>query len=171
MPAVWTAPITWQVDQLVTEADLNEQLRDNLEYLLRPNHQQIIRNNGGNYTLTGVTTFQDIDSANLSLTLVTHGGPVWVHFQAVAYTLGTAHEGYFDLTVNGTRVGAAYSQGLATHVNDAGERTLVSLCLLLTGLSAGTHIIRPQWATSPSDTVHLLANSTQNPIILEAIEL
>lgn len=33
MPAIWTPPITWLVDQLVTEADLNQQLRDNLEFL------------------------------------------------------------------------------------------------------------------------------------------
>ncbi|MBI5671126.1 MAG: hypothetical protein HZC41_24280 [Chloroflexi bacterium] len=33
MPAIWTPPITWLVDQLVTEADLNQQVRDNLEFL------------------------------------------------------------------------------------------------------------------------------------------
>lgn len=33
MPAIWTPPITWVVDQLVTEADLNQQVRDNLEFL------------------------------------------------------------------------------------------------------------------------------------------
>ncbi len=33
MSANWTPPITWLVDQLVTEADLNQQVRDNLEFL------------------------------------------------------------------------------------------------------------------------------------------
>lgn len=33
MPVIWRPPITWQVDQLVTEADLNQQVRDNLEFL------------------------------------------------------------------------------------------------------------------------------------------
>ncbi len=33
MTAVWTPPLTWLVDQLVTEQDLNEQVRDNLEFL------------------------------------------------------------------------------------------------------------------------------------------
>lgn len=33
MTATWTPPITWQIDQLVTEADLNQQLRDNMEFL------------------------------------------------------------------------------------------------------------------------------------------
>lgn len=33
MPAIWTPPITWVVDQLVTEDHLNEQVRDNLEFL------------------------------------------------------------------------------------------------------------------------------------------
>ena len=67
MPAVWTTPATWDVDQLVTNDDLNEQVRDNLEYLLSPNHDQIVRDNSGDYTITNVGTFQDIDTTNLSI--------------------------------------------------------------------------------------------------------
>ena len=36
MSPVWNTPLTWQVDQLVTEADLNSQLRDNLRFLKDP---------------------------------------------------------------------------------------------------------------------------------------
>jgi hypothetical protein len=79
MPAVWTTPATWEVDQLVTNDDLNEQVRDNLEYLLSPHHERIVRDNGGDYSITNVLTFQDIDTTNLSITLVTHGGPLLVH--------------------------------------------------------------------------------------------
>ncbi len=171
MPAVWTAPATWQVDQLVTNDDLNEQVRDNLSYLLSPNHQRIVRDNGGNYSITNVTTFQDIDTTNLSITLVTHGGPVQVHFQAIGWTNGTAHESYFDITLDGTRVGSAYTQGLATLVTDPGERHVVSISILLTSLAAGTYILRPQWRTSTSDTVTLFSATAQNPVIFEAIEL
>lgn len=172
MTAVWTTPITWNVDQLVTNTDLNEQLRDNLDYLLSPNHERILRDNSGTYSLTNVTTFQDIDATNLSIDLETHGGPVWVHFQAIAYTSGTAVLGYFDIAVDGTRIGTAFTLGLATvNSSDGNERRPTSISLLLTGLSAGTHTIRPQWRTGSGDTITLLANSSTNPLILEAIEL
>ncbi len=172
MTASWTAPITWNVDQLVTNEDLNEQLRDNLSYLLSPNHARILRDNSGTYSLTNVTTFQDIDATNLSIDLETHGGPVWVHFQAIAYTSGTSIFGYFDIAVDGARVGSDFTLGLApVNTSSSAVRRPVSISLLLTGLSAGSHSVRPQWRTGPTDTITLLANSSDNPIILEAIEL
>ncbi len=171
MPAIWTTPITWNVDQLVTNSDLNEQVRDNLEYLLSPNHQRIMHNNGGDYSITSVTTFQDIDSTDLSISLVTHGGPVLVHFQAVAYTSGLSHEGCFDLTVNGTRLGTSYLFGLARIRTDSSGRATVSMLVLLTGLSAGTCVLRPQWRSDTGDTVTLQSDPNTHPIIFEAIEL
>jgi hypothetical protein len=172
MPAIWTTPITWNVDQLVTNNDLNEQVRDNLEYLLSPHHARIVRDNGGTYALTNVTTFQDIDTANLSIDLDTHGGPVLVHFQASGYTNGTAHAAYLDIAVDGARVGNDYTQGLVTLISaDNAARLIISLVVLITGLSAGSHTFRPQWATAPTDTVTLLASTSTNPIIFEAIEL
>ena len=171
MPATWTTPITWNVDQLVTNTDLNQQLRDNLEYLLSPNHQRIIRDNGGDYSITNVTTFQDIDSTNLSITLVTHGGPVWVHFQAVGQSNGTAHEGYLDIAIDGVRVGNSYTQGLAQIECDIAVWMTLPVVVLLTGLAAGTYTLRPQWRTASSNTVRLRASTTYAPIIFEAIEL
>ncbi|MBZ0302595.1 MAG: hypothetical protein K8J31_22810 [Anaerolineae bacterium] len=171
MPSNWTTPITWNVDQLVTNTDLNEQVRDNLDYLLSPNHARIVRDNGGNYTITNVTTFQDIDSTNLSITIQTHGGPVLVHFQATGWTAGTAHDVYFDLAVDGFRVGTAFTQGLGTHIGDGSQRQVITLLLLLTDLSAGVYTLRPQWRTAPTDIATLYADSTRNPVIFEAIEL
>jgi hypothetical protein len=168
MPAVWTTPITWQVDQLVTNTDLNEQVRDNLEYLLSPNHQRIMRDNGGAYSITNVTTFQDIDSTNLSITITTHGGPVLVHFQGTINP-GATTAGYLDLTVDGVRVGAAFTTGLTT-IGGTGV-DLRSMMILLTGLAAGTYTIRPQWRTDPSDTLTLNASAATNPTVLEVIEL
>jgi len=171
MPAIWTTPITWNVDQLVTNTDLNEQVRDNLEYLLSPNHQHILRDNGGNYSITNVTTFQDIDSANLSLTLETHGGPVYVHLMGSARSNGLVNHGYFDLTVDGTRLGAAHTLGLVTFGVDPQTWMPVSISVLVTGLSAGVHTFRPQWRTDPSDTLTLRGSTSDNPVIFEVIEL
>lgn len=169
----WTPPITWAVDQLVTADILNEQIRDNISYLLNPSHNRILRDNSGTYTITNVTTFQDIDGANLSISLEIAGGPVLVRFQASGYTNGAAHEGYFDIAVDGVRVGASFTQGLATLVaaRTGTEVYPINMTCLLTGLSAGTYVIRPQWRTSASDTVTLLANTTTNPVLFEAIEL
>ena len=167
----WTDPATWAVDQVVTADEMNEQVRDNLNYLLSPNHQRIMRSNGGTYTITNVTTFQAIDATNLSISLTTHGGPILVNFLATGYTNGAAHEGYFDIAVDGTRVGASYTQGLATLVSDSTHRHVVRIGLLLTGNPAGTYVLRPFWRSSASDTVTLLANTTTNPVIFEAIEL
>ncbi len=171
MPAVWTNPITWNVDQLVTNDDLNEQVRDNLEYLLSPNHDRIIRDNGGDYAITNIGAFQDIDSTNLSVTLVTHGGPVLAHFQGIARTNGPANPGHFDIAVNGTRIGAAHTLGLLSIGTDTGVWETVSMLALVTGLAAGTHIFRPQWRNQSSATLTLRANSSDNALIFEGIEL
>lgn len=171
MPAIWTTPITWNVDQLVTNDDLNEQVRDNLEYLLSPNHQRIIRDNGGNYSLTNVLTFQDIDSTNLSITLETHGGPVLVRFMSTGRTNGTSNPCNLDIAVDGTRIGAAYTLGLLTLGIESTSWIPVSLAILITGLAAGTHIFRPQWRSSSTGTFTLRANTSDNPTVFEVIEL
>jgi hypothetical protein len=173
MPAAWTTPITWNVDQLVTNTDLNEQLRDNMEYLLSPNHDSILRDNSGDYSITGVTSFQDIDSSNLSIDLETHGGPVWVHFQATG-VLDNDEVLSLDLAVDGTRLGAFFTHGLGRWLNPTGGVTLdlqVGFGLLLTGLSAGTYTLRPQWRTGSGDTVNLRASTAVSPVIFGAIEL
>ena len=173
MPANWTTPITWNVDQLVTNTDLNQQLRDNLDYLLSPNHQRIVRDNGSSYSITSVTTFQDIDSVNLSISLVTHGGPVWVSLLGRA-NISPGTISHFDVTVDGVRVGAAYTLGLtgfAVGAVAAGVSIPVNVSLLLTGLNAGTHVLRPQWRTGGGDTTSLSADATTHPLIFEAIEL
>ena len=171
MPANWTTPVTWNVDQLVTNDDLNEQVRDNLEYLLSPNHDRILRDNSGDYAITGVTAFQDIDSTNLSITMETHGGPVLVHFMGSGYSNGTNNPGYFDIAVDGTRVGAAFTFGLLTLGCDAAAWMPVSLVVLVTGLAAGNHTFRPQWRSDVSDTLTLRASSSNSAATFEVIEL
>lgn len=169
MPAIWTTPITWNVDQLVTNDDLNEQVRDNLEYLLSPNHQRIVRDNGGDYSITNVTTFQDVDSTNLSISLTTHGGPVLVHWQFVGRTNGTAHEAYYDIALDGVRIGAAHTLGLGNYANLI--NIPISISALITPLLAGTYVLRPQWRSGASDTISIICDTTSHPVIFEAIEL
>ena len=168
MPANWTEPITWAVDQLVTNSDLNEQLRDNLLYLLSPNHERIVRDNSGSYSITNVTTFQDIDGTNLSIDLTTHGGPVWLHLQASVNTGGTVHESFYDFAVDGVRVADGYAAGLGQYNNDACAPLSIGVLL---PLAAGTYTFRPQWCTGSGDTATMRAGTANCPVIFEAIEL
>ena len=173
MTATWTTPATWNVDQLVTNDDLNEQLRDNMDYLLSPSHGGIIWDNSGDYGITSVTSFQDIDSTNLSLDVETHGGPVWVYFQATG-VVGADEVLSLDLSIDGTSLGASYTHGLGRWLNPSGGVSLdlqVGFSVLLTGLSAGTYTLRPQWRSGSGDTVNLRASTSVSPVIFGAIEL
>lgn len=169
MPAVWTQPITWQVDQLVTAENLNQQLRDNLEYLLRPNHQHTVHDNGTNYSFTSLTAFEDIDPLNLSLQLTTHGGPVLVYLQAVARTSGSSFNGYVTIAINAISIVNYFNMGLA-HITTQ-TNTPLAITLMIPNLPAGTHIIRPQCRTATGSTLHFSSSSTTNPFIFGAIEL
>ncbi len=171
MPANWTPPATWHIDQLVTHDDLNAQVRDNLEYLLSPSHERILRDNGSEYSITNVTAFQDIDSANLSIELAVHGGPVLVHLQGVV-RVDAGDQVFFDFAVDGTRVAAAFDWGLTRVICiDAGDRVPLSILILLTGLSAGTYTLRPQWRSDSGSTAYLHAGASAAALVFEAIEL
>lgn len=173
MPANWTEPVDWEVDQLVTNEDLNEQVRDNLLYLHTPNAGQVIRSNGGNYQLVNSTTFVDIDSTNLTITLTTTGGYVYMKLSATVI-LGASEQANFDFSIDGNRVGAAYTEGLravSTGAVGAAVEMGVEVDFIKLDLDAGTYVIRPQWSTGSGDTVDLVSNTTECPIIFTALEL
>jgi hypothetical protein len=165
----WTLMNDLTTGDLVTEADMDA-LRGNLEYLLDPNHQAI-RRDAGNYTTTS-TTFVDVDATNLTITLETHGGPVWVGLTGMASINGVGAISYFDVEMDGVRLGSTSPTG-AGLVNfttpSSGTQLNVSFSLLVTGLAAGTHTLKLQWRVS-SITVTLYAIAT-NPMHFSAIEL
>lgn len=61
----WTTPVTWATNQLVTAANMNEQVRDNLNYLLAKPTVKILGDTGANYS-TSSTSFVDVDVTNLT---------------------------------------------------------------------------------------------------------
>lgn len=68
----WNPPQTWVTSQLVTAADLNTDLRDNLNYLYdRANWDSA--SSASNFTITS-TTYAQVGT--LSVTLTTIGNPV-----------------------------------------------------------------------------------------------
>jgi len=137
MPATWRTPITWTVGQLVTATNLNEQLRDNLEFLKTPPTALYNVNQASDYTTTS-TTFVDVDATNLLLTIATAGGDVLIVF--MGYGGGTSRL-YFDIAIDGVRM--AGDDGFLSAVNAV--NTPITLVALKQGLSAGSHTFKLQW--------------------------
>ncbi|GEM_PF-379305 len=148
----WNTPITWLVDQLVTESDLNEQVRDNLNYL----KGRVDTPATAHYTLTETTdystsslTFVDVDNVKLALTLNTNGGDVLVSFFGAIYAPNTQENAvYFDVAVNGVRRGGDEGVIMVASKNGSGltiQTGTFAFTLLVTGLSAGTHTFKLQW--------------------------
>ena len=160
MPANWTAPITWNVNQLVTADNLNQQLRDNLEFLKSPPTASVVLDQSSDYNTTA-TSFVNIDSSVLSLSLTTAGGALLIGFHGVISPTGT-HSVYLDITVDGVRVGG--DDGLLSVTRaTTGTTPSVSFVRLVTGITAGAHTVRLQWKVSAgTSTLYAGAGTTGN---------
>jgi len=119
-----------------------------------------VANEGSDYTTTSAS-FVDIDATNLSLTIITTGGDVKVHFHGVLDH--TATQGFinFDVDVDATRDGGddGYIASSATSGND---KTPITFTRLITGLSAGSHTFKLQWKTSASTATLYAGAGTTN---------
>lgn len=147
MTANWTPPATWLTDELVTAAKLNEQIRDNLDYLkARPAE---IRTRYGAASTTSAA-FVEIDPA-LDISLTTTGGAVLVGC-TVRYIKNDTSGKTVDLRVY-IDDGAAPSQLMGANFN--GESQTLSGAFLVTGLAAGLHSFRLQWAAFNGGTAQL----------------
>jgi hypothetical protein len=164
----WTTPQTWVAATVVSAAQLNEQLRDNLNYLLSRPHQRIIRTAAADYTTTS-TTFVDIDSTNLSITLAVSGSAVMVGFSGMAQFVNVGSHPVFDFTVDGVRY-TTTSSGLVGYEGTSGAFVgTVTYTALVVGLTVGTHVFRPVWRNATTGTVTLRA--VNNPVCFWAIEV
>lgn len=74
----WTTPRTWVTNELVTAAMMNEQLRDNLDYLLTPAAWALQAT--GAYATTSAS-YSNVDAA-LTQVIECHGGRVVCGFSA-----------------------------------------------------------------------------------------
>jgi hypothetical protein len=157
----WNTPITWQVDQLVTETDLNEQVRDNLLYLKQrvdtPPQGFYIGSSASDY-VTSSTVFTDIDSTNFSHTLTLTQPRVLVGFCGVVLTNVSTPDIsiFFDVTVNGVRFagGDGLAQivrrgntGLALSVDTASFTTIIP------NLTLGVKTFRLQWKLNAGSAI------------------
>jgi hypothetical protein len=157
--------MTWVASSVVSAAQLNEQLRDNLVYLLSRPHQRIIRNAG--YSTTS-TTFVDIDSTNLSITLTLSSGAVLVGLEVNAfYDGGSGSRPVFDITIDGTRYANAVATGLGGITGVSSSFTVhLSFTALVVGLTVGSHVFRPVWRNTVTSTASLVS-----PVVFWALEV
>ncbi len=159
----WTTPRTWVDQELVTAGLLNTHLRDNLNYLLAPNCQEIKLTNGDKST----TSTTPVDISGLSITLTTNGGPVLVVFDGLFHDNGVLTH-FVNLRVDGTDYASGAMMYGALYDSSADPRHH-TLAVLITGLAAGSHTFKMRWYVS-SDTVTMLANASY-PAHFSAIEL
>lgn len=132
----WTTPITWTAGSVVGASQLNQQVRDNLNYLLSRPHQVIKRD--ATYTTTS-TAFVEMDSVNLSITLTLSGSAVLVGFSATI-----VNPAQFDLSVDGVRY-TSFANGLIYHNIGFAYSVPISYAVLVNGLSVGSHTFQPLW--------------------------
>jgi hypothetical protein len=157
MTATWRTPVTWTVGQLVTATNLNEQLRDNLEFLKTPPTALHHVNQASDYTTTS-TSFVDVDATNLSLTIVTAGGDVMIGFTGTVDNNG-AGKTYLDVAVDSVRMGG--DDGLQAADNNAITAEPMILCVLKQGLAPGSHTFKLQWKVqSGTSTLYAGAGTT-----------
>lgn len=125
----WTNPKTWATNELVTAANLNTHLRDNLLYLLNPNG--FFTQSTGTFTTTSAT---DVTvNAALSTTITTYGGDILLgaSFRLEATTttdVYISHDGANNIRI--VRISAAgYYAGT----------------VLKRGIAAGSHSFQLRW--------------------------
>lgn len=143
----WHPPITWLVDQLVTEEDLNAQIRDNMTYLkgrVDAPLAFIQLNEPANFTTTS-DTFVDVDTAKLSHTLTSTGNPLMIGFFGLVNTGYNPTSVYWDVTIDGVRMGG--DGGITCTVGTTYAHA--SFVAIAPTVTAGTHTVRLQWRVPP----------------------
>lgn len=159
----YTTPITWN-SSLVTVAQMNEQIRDNLNALKDPPTDSYDVNEGADYTTTS-TGFQNVDTTDLAMSITTTGGDIMVHFHGTVDNGSINTRVYFDLFSNtlGGRVGGddgiVYIQ---MPTSTSGQGHSVSFTRLITGFGAGTHGFTLQWKVSGGTATMYAGAGTSN---------
>lgn len=148
MTAIWTAPRTWNVGELVTAGLLNTHLRDNLEFLKAQIDLPLNFAVAASTSLYSTTsaTFADIDGTNLKLTFTTSGGVVLLGFSTLGKHSAAAGEIRLDWHIDGARVGDA-TYGICLLQEPAADHYIPISHIHARALSAGAHTLKLQFAT------------------------
>ncbi len=156
----WTTPHTWIDGEALEEDIMNEQIRDNFNFLKdRPSNTRNI-NEGANYT-TALTNFDDVDPTNLSLTITTEGGDVWVGFTGSISNSTINTYVHFDLEVDGVRF-AGDDGIIVEQINPANNVSTIGFIILIDTLAAAAHTFKLQWKVSAGTATMFAGDGTAN---------
>lgn len=160
----WTTPKTWNPGAIVTAADLNEQLRDNLLYLLDPNYVQASKTDA-DISITG-TSYANIH-ATFNQALVTKGGRILAIARMYTAVSGTP-AGSANIRL---AAGGSYSDPvvIAHGGGSAVERDPVTLFWMFTGLTPGSINVSIQAQVSNASITLSLQALTAGPITMLAL--
>ncbi len=138
----WETPKTWASEPL-TSVDLNEQVRDNLNYLkdrvdaVAGNYHRLP---AGSYSTTS-TSSVDMDATNLSHTITTTGGDIRVTFTGYGRVTGAGGQNLnLSVDIDSTEY-VVLSQENYTSLQEMNS----SFSWIISGLSAGEHTVKMVW--------------------------
>lgn len=152
----WTAPVTMTDDQVLTAADWNTYIRDNLNEtapakattggryfaVTGPNaiaERSISNDNVGTAQSTTSTSYTDLDTVGPSVTRDT--GPVALVFWAAQVTGATAGSvAYVGVEISGaTTASPSDNDALIQEISVANDTYRIGMCRAFTTLTAGTN--------------------------------
>lgn len=156
--ATWESPKDWQTGAVVTAAEMNTYISNNLLALKNRVSAQYRLAEAADYSTTS-TSFVDVDATRLALTLETTGGHLLVGFHGCMKAVGFGV--YFDVDIDGTRVGGDDGIIMTDPQSTYGAQS-ISFVRLVTGIEAGSHTVKLQWkkATATSNAVTLFAGGS-----------
>ncbi len=132
----WNTMRDLTVGDVVTESDMDT-IRNNIEYLLTPNHQEV------NISTTNTTSTTFVDIAGASVNLATNGGLVRAQFVAQLTESGGPIQAQFRFVVDGVN-----KQAYTVLVRYGYNIPVLITIPYQEVLSAGTHNIKLQWLAS-----------------------
>jgi hypothetical protein len=154
MTATWHAPQTWVDNQLVSASDLNNQVRDNLEFLKTPTT--------GVATLASTLTTTSstfTPATGLSITMTTSGGDVLLNLSGWGSNNTVAGGVSLDFGVDGTAQGHATFGLAGFNSATANNAQNASFTYLVRSLAAGSHIFTVRWGVTASTTGSLFVGA------------
>jgi len=136
----WETPKTWASEPL-TSIDLNEQVRDNLNYLY--DRVQVANDRhepSGTYN-TSSTSAVDVDATNLNLTITTTGGDVLVTCSGYGHNNNAGNTIRLVVLVDSTDI----YLGCLVESDSNQQQHNPGFAMVISGLSAGSHTFDLQW--------------------------
>lgn len=158
----WTTPITW-TQTLVTVDDMNEQVRDNENFLFSPTKDYNTGDKGSNYTTTS-TSFVAVDTGggdDLRLSLTPQGEDLVIEFDCDVSHSSTGGLIYLNLYIDGVAV--VDGDGLAKYREQSADiGGHMHFRWLARGLSQTSHTFDVYWKTSGATATMLNGAGTAN---------